>query len=98
MADRSVVLQGEPLALNSLGLHFFEKELREGVVLFPAKGCMLTKTPAASGCLLQLRSEKNTPLGGGTAGLLTASLPRVGVAGWERQPCFWMQRLLVGRT
>lgn len=65
MADRSVVLQGEPLALNSLGLHFFEKELREGVVLFPAKGCILTETPAASGCLLQLRSEKNTPHGGG---------------------------------
>lgn len=33
----------------SLGAHFFEKGLREGVVLFPAKGCTSTETPAAVG-------------------------------------------------
>lgn len=60
--ENSVILQGNVLCLEEYGLHFFEKELREGVVLLPAKGRISTETPAASGCL-QLRSEKNTPRG-----------------------------------
>lgn len=51
---------------GSLGLHFFEKGPREGVVLFPAKSRASTETPAAvGGRLLQLRSERITPYGEG---------------------------------
>lgn len=64
-----------PSASKGLSLHFFEKGQTEGVVLFPAKGCIPIET---SGCVLQLRSEKNTPYGRGHTAELLLALPCLG--------------------
>ena len=70
--------------------------MQKGAVLFPAKSCVPPKTPATRGCLLQPRSEKNTPHGvggGGDTSELLRAPPLPGGCGWRGEVSSWLEGL-----